>query len=260
MVVKLNNFIYGRRVKVLTDHKPILDIIKKCLNKVSARSQRMLLKLLKYSITIEYVYSAKVFVSDTLSTFHISDKVKNDLDIKDVIHTVEKYFMDKKKKKKYLKKTTLDDVELKKVTLYYDPGWLKNINRLKKTKLKDFYKIKKVININDNLVYFNNKIVVHKSLRPKFIRSLHESHLKLKKTRSVSRDIIYWPKIIGDIEKKINNCKTCMKYRKSNVKWLLHSHKVPALAFNKIALDILELNRKYYLFLVDYMPTWLKIN
>lgn len=67
----------------------------------------------------------------------------------------------------------MDDVELKKVTLYNDPGRPKNINRLKETKLKDFYKIKEVINIDDNLVYFNNKIVVPKFLRPKFIKSLH---------------------------------------------------------------------------------------
>lgn len=71
---------------------------------MSAKLQRMLLKLLKYSITIEYVYSAKMFVADTLSTFHISDKVKDDPDMKDVVHTVEKYSMGKKEKNKYLKK------------------------------------------------------------------------------------------------------------------------------------------------------------
>lgn len=58
-------------------------------------------------------------------------------------------------------------------------NWPKNINRLKKTELKHFYKIKEEISFDDNLVYFNNKIVIPKSLRPMFIKTLHGHELDM---------------------------------------------------------------------------------
>lgn len=139
---KLHNFIYGKKVKILTDHKPLLEVVKKDLNKVSARLQRMLLKLLKYNITLEYLPGPKMFVADTLSKFHISDKVIDDPDMKDVVHTVEKYFIGMEEQKEMIKKATVDDADLKKVTLYCELGWPKNVNRIEEAKLKYFYKIK----------------------------------------------------------------------------------------------------------------------
>jgi len=118
----LHNFIYGRKVKILTDHKPLLGVIKKDLNKVFARLQRMLLKFLKYNITLEYLPGPKMFVADTLSRFHISDKVKDDTDMKDVVLIVEKYFIGMEEQKEIIKKATVDDADLKKVILYCEIG------------------------------------------------------------------------------------------------------------------------------------------
>lgn len=52
---KYHNLVYGLRVKIESDHKPLLSIVKKPIHKISPRLQRMLLKLEKYDFEIMYV-------------------------------------------------------------------------------------------------------------------------------------------------------------------------------------------------------------
>jgi hypothetical protein len=53
---KFHQYIYGFDVEVLTDHKPLVSIIKKEINKIhSSRLQRMRLKLVKYKLNVKYL-------------------------------------------------------------------------------------------------------------------------------------------------------------------------------------------------------------
>ena len=64
---KIHNYIYGFQIKVQTDHKPLESIVKKALHKISPPLQRMLLKLQKYYLIINYVKGKDLQVADALS-------------------------------------------------------------------------------------------------------------------------------------------------------------------------------------------------
>ena len=51
---KFEQYVYGRQVKVETDHKPIESIMKKNLLSAPKRLQRMLLRLQKYQLEVTY--------------------------------------------------------------------------------------------------------------------------------------------------------------------------------------------------------------
>ena len=70
---KFHQYIYGFLTKVQTDHKPLESIVKKSLHKVSPRMQRMLLKLQKYDLSVNYVKGKELHVADTLSRAQLSD-------------------------------------------------------------------------------------------------------------------------------------------------------------------------------------------
>lgn len=75
--------------------------------------------------------------------------------------------------------------------LFIEFGWAHNINKFD-PESKHFNKIKEYLSKGkDELIYFNNKIIISKSLRKTLIKTLHESHLGLEKTKSVAREIIY---------------------------------------------------------------------
>lgn len=60
-VTRFNNYIYGKKVTVETDHQPLITIFNKPLNKCPARLQRMLLHLQKYDLVVKYKPGKNLF-------------------------------------------------------------------------------------------------------------------------------------------------------------------------------------------------------
>ncbi|GFV00906.1 retrovirus-related Pol polyprotein from transposon 412 [Trichonephila clavipes] len=62
-----NYYTYGRTATVQTDHKPTLGLSKKPYDTISPRLQRMLLRLNKCNIQLEYVPGKNLVIADALS-------------------------------------------------------------------------------------------------------------------------------------------------------------------------------------------------
>ncbi|GFU55586.1 retrovirus-related Pol polyprotein from transposon 17.6 [Trichonephila clavipes] len=101
---KYHNFVYGRKVVVQSDHKPLMAIVKKPMHKISSRMQRMILKLLKYDFEINYVPGNQMFLADTLSrAFPVSETVRDDTEMLNIVHAISKHLpMSEKRQKKKL--------------------------------------------------------------------------------------------------------------------------------------------------------------
>ena len=64
---RFQTYLYGRQLKVLTDHKPLVMISQKNLSSAPLRLQRLLLKLQEYDYTLEYLKGSEMTIADTLS-------------------------------------------------------------------------------------------------------------------------------------------------------------------------------------------------
>ena len=86
-----HQYIYGQRVTVESDHKPLENIATKQLGAAPPRLQRMLLQSTKYDIYIIHVPGKKIPVADTLSR-QVSTKGEEDneefKDIQAQIHCI----------------------------------------------------------------------------------------------------------------------------------------------------------------------------
>lgn len=67
---KFHFFTYGRKVKTINDHKPLLGIMNKEIHKIqSSKLQRIRLKLLNYDIDLEYAPGKTIHIADYLSRY-----------------------------------------------------------------------------------------------------------------------------------------------------------------------------------------------
>jgi tyrosine-protein phosphatase YwqE len=69
---KFHNLIYGLKVNVQTDHKPLVSLFQKPISKIgSSRLQRLRLKVLKYALDVQYIPGKQMYVADLLSRDYI---------------------------------------------------------------------------------------------------------------------------------------------------------------------------------------------
>ncbi|GFS36678.1 transposon Tf2-6 polyprotein [Nephila pilipes] len=162
---KYHSFVYGRKVAVQSDHKPLFAIVKKPMHKMSSRMQRMILKLLIYDFEINYVPGNQMFLADTLSrVFPVNETVRDDPEMLNIVHTVSKHLPMSEKRLAQFKKETELYPELKIVVKYIKEGWPKSYKSVDNS-VKTYYKIKNNLYIQEGLLFSNEKLIVPYSLR-----------------------------------------------------------------------------------------------
>lgn len=112
-----------------------------------------------------------------------------------------------------------------KVLTYRKKGWPK----VCKTdgELKHYWKLRNEIMINNELLYYETRILVPKSLRKYIIYQLHETHLGITKTKARAKQLFYFPGINSQIENYILSCPICLKFSKSKIKEPMLTHDIP---------------------------------
>ena len=66
-----HQYVYGRRVTLWTDHKPLEMIAKKPLAAAPKRLQRLLMRLMQYDVEIKYRRGPEMYLADTLSRAYL---------------------------------------------------------------------------------------------------------------------------------------------------------------------------------------------
>ena len=68
---RYHQFTYGRRVMVESDHKPQETIFSKPLASAPKRLQKMLMRLQRYDLIIQYKKGKEMYLADTLSCHYL---------------------------------------------------------------------------------------------------------------------------------------------------------------------------------------------
>lgn len=258
---KFHNYIYGHNdITIHTDHMPLTSIINKSFDEIqNNRIKRLRLKLIIYNFKLKYIPGKKNVIGDFLSRCNIETKEEEDLTMRDVVHSVGvKSIKFSVEKLEQFQKETNEDKNLRLIKEYYYNGWPKRIEEIH-NELKHLIKIKNDIEIEDELVYYNRRLIVPKKLRKNILRLLHETHLGFIKISKIAKELFYWPAITADMKSFISECKICNKYAKSQQRKTIINHQIPELPFNKVGIDIAEYEGKNYLILVDYFSKWLEV-
>lgn len=259
---KFHYYIYGRQVKVLTDHKPLVSLMNKHVaNIVSPRLQRLKLKVLKYDLLVEYLPGKSMFVADLLSRDYLKDSSDRcDEFVNEVVHCVGLYtnVLISDRKKQLIEVATKEDEILQEVINYMYHGWPKNKNNLS-DRARLYYKLKDDLCVENGLLFLNERVVIPTKIRKEILNDLHVGHFGIEKTKSRARQVVYWPGLNNEIENLVSQCLICEKFKPKNVKESLMPHEIPDLPFQKVAVDLFDYAGDSYLVLVDYLSKWLEV-
>ncbi|KAL1460274.1 hypothetical protein WDU94_012195 [Cyamophila willieti] len=256
---KYHHYIYGKKVRVQTDHLPLVSIFNKNLcNVPSSRLQRMKLQLAKYDLCVEYLPGKSMHVADLLSRNFLPEQYNQEITIEGEICSLEsETLLDLKQ----LAEETEKDVNLSLIVNYCKIGWPKNKHDLPDNSLvRHFWKLRNEIMLGEkNILFYQDRVVVPESVKTKALNMVHSGHLGIAKTRARANQIMYWLNMSSDIENKISSCLVCEKYKNSNQKETLIPSDVPDYPFQVVNIDILTYRNQDFLVLVDSYSKWIEI-
>ena len=261
---KFAHYVYGQLVTVQSDHKPLESVFKKSITATISRLQRMLLRLLKFQLRVDYLPGKSMYITDTLSCAHLTEPLtRSDCELSDdielTVHTVLHKTSISNTTLEEIREATSTDATLTELHALIANGFPSETSSLS-SELKAYQKLVADMHEVDGLLVHNNKVIIPLSLRPKMLSIIHEGYLRMEKCKLLARQSLYWPGLTRDIEEFIRKCSTCNKYRRKQQQEPLFPHPVPHCPWQKLGADIFSLRNKDYLLIVHYYSKYPEIS
>ncbi len=123
---KFSQYLYGKTVRVQSDHKPLETVFKKPLQKAPPRLQRMLMKLQPYDLQVSYKPGKELKIADALSRAFLEEETEQLLDRDLEVHQLSECLPMSEEKFRAVKEATVAaDKELQMVMAAVKTGWPK---------------------------------------------------------------------------------------------------------------------------------------
>lgn len=206
-----------------------------------------------YDFELTFLAGKYLHVADFVSRNF--DKDNSTPEIKDLNMVIHSLNISTNMKKSLIEETK-KDASLNDLKNFINNGW--PIKKKIPDALQFYWKLRNDIYLQDEIIFYNERIIVPTSMRSEILSKLHQ-HLGIEKTKARGRSLVFWPRITQAIENKISGCEICQKYRNANIKQPLILHEVPAIPFFKICMDIFEFGSKNYLVVTDYFSKYINV-
>jgi len=247
---RFHYFIYGKHCTVETDHKPLESIFKKKLTSCPPRLQRLVLRALKYDVTVTYVKGANVPIADALSRVTPQKEPTVGELPRINVHCVTRNLPASPTKLQQVREETARDstMSLLKETAF--KGWPDRKAECP-TVLHEYWNYREEITIEDGLLLKQDRIIVPLKLRADVLSAIHQGHLGIEKCLLRARTCVFWPGITKDITCLVEHCDPCQKHQRKNQKEPILQPDVPTRPWETLSSDLFEFRGKQYLLIAD---------
>ena len=133
-------------------------------------------------------------------------------------------------------------------------GWPKKQSAIPSS-IVPYWTVMNFLTIHNNLLLYNNRIVVPLSLQNETLQKLHEGHQGIEKCRMRTRSSVWWPGITEQVSRMIQQCPVCTKEAQPRREPLLPSP-LPQYPWHTVGTDLFELKGNHYLAIVDYFSRY----
>ncbi|KAI4900308.1 hypothetical protein NFI96_009493 [Prochilodus magdalenae] len=256
---RFHEYMYGRRVIVESDHKPLEAILRKPLAAAPPRLQRMILQLQRYDIHIIHRPGKEIPVADTLSRKsieHHDSGITEGLEAQ--VHTLISNVPVSKNKLQEIREATAQDTQLTTLRNITKSGWPDERKKCP-LNIQEFWNHRDEIVEIDGILFKGEKIIIPHTLRADMIHRIHTGHMGIEKSKSRARDILFWPGMGKQIEASVAQCDICQERRSSNTKEPLLSHAIPERPWQVVGTDLLEWNSQDFVIIADYYSRYFEI-
>jgi hypothetical protein len=250
---RLHNYIYGGKITIMTDHKPLVSMFHRPVHLSSVRQQRLILKIHEYDVRLEYLKGKNNCIADALSRLPIDSEKPHDIDpdITIPVHAITSTVNATETRLDRVRKATSSNATMNQLAQCILHGWPTH-RHLANSHTNEYWNYKDELSVEDGLLYKGDRLIIPDSERKKFITDLHIGHLGEEKTLLRARQLVCWPNMTEDLRAAVRECPTCQTDRPSVQKEPMLPHDIPSKPWEKLGIDFFEWNGTQHLLVADY--------
>ena len=266
---RFERYVYGNKLVVETDHKPLIPIHKKSLLSAPKRLQRMLLRTQKFMYEIVYKPGKEMVLADTLSRA-VPAGLKGKPEEKEEIFqtSVEKeiesinmafHIAVSPERLEELQNATKTDSNLQRLISIVLEGWPEERSELP-VPLQAYFPFREEISLQNGLLFKGERIIVPEGMQNQVADQLHQAHQGIQSCLRRAREVVYWPGMAEQISELVGKCSTCQTFQAAQAKEPMISHPIPNLPWQYLASDLFDCAGKSYMVLVDYYSDFFEVD
>ena len=260
-VERFSQFLLGMDFVIETDHKPLIPLLStKDITSMPPRIQRFRLRLMRFNPEVVHVPGKNQITADALSRAPVGRPTPADIHFVGATAEMGRQAIQalpaSSQKLQAVRQAQKADSVLTEVREYCVRGWpgFVPVNPI----LQPYWQDRHRLTIIDDLLLYDDRLVIPQSMRLEMLERLHEGHMGVTKCRSLASSSIWWPSIGAAIEEMVSRCSTCAKHRPEKREPLLPSE-FPDRPWERLGMDLFELKGEMYLLAVDYYSRWIEV-
>ena len=263
-VKRFHKFVYGRKFKLVSDHKPLIYILKenKSIPEMGAsRIVRWAITLASYQYEIQWRPTQKHCNADLCSRFPVEsdsdDSWDTDQEVSEVFYNT---FGDKPViNYKSISRFTDQDSILSKVRRFTQEGWDEKYVT-GKDEFLPYYSRRHELTVEKGCILWGVRVIVPAKLRRDVLDLLHCTHQGVVAVKAVARSYVWWPKMNQDIERVTRECSACQDSRNKPPKSTPHPWTPTKRPWERIHADFCgPVNNNNFLIIVDVHTKWIEV-
>ncbi|XP_055585053.1 uncharacterized protein K02A2.6-like [Uranotaenia lowii] len=244
---RFHQYIYGKALKVETDHKPLESIFRKPLDRAPPRLRRIRLEVAQYNPQVVYVKGKNIPIPDILSR-DVAHSIEPEAEEEQLeVHLVLQMSKDSCKELRYHTESDSETRLLKEVILRGWPDLKEDVS----LELKKYWCFRDELAVYDGLVFKSNQVVVPLGLRKKMLNAIHSGHSGIQSCIRRAKQVVFWVNMNTDIQNLVEGCSICQRHQRCNTKSTIASKDVPELPFERVASDLFHFRGADYVVIVD---------
>ena len=229
------HYLIGCRFTIKCDNRVVTYI----QDKHDFKNKKLLnwaLALSEFDMDIVHIPSKNNAISDYLSRMHAIANVASVVDVSTQNNDVNNELMTEQQQDKCCKAAC---------------EYIVNKEDFDVSRLGPLKQYRKMLNIQDGVLHWKNKVVVPETLRGKILFLCHDhptsGHYAIQRTLERFKEKFFWPKALVDVENWVKSCKEC------------NSYNIPRPGYVKCKLQPIESDSRFQLVCYDlagpFMPT-----
>ncbi|XP_055716586.1 uncharacterized protein K02A2.6-like isoform X1 [Phlebotomus papatasi] len=255
---KFYKYVFGHKVIVYSDHKPLKDLFNpkgSGPSVASGRVARWNIFLSTFEYEIQFREGKKNANADALSRLPMSEEGIEDDAIDEFVSINTVREMSEPISSKEIRRVLKKEKILREVLRETQQGW--KVNQKLSPEMKYFFRLRQSLSSEDGLLFYGARVVIPSKLQRKMLEYLHEGHLGIVQMKALARSYVWWKHIDKDIENWVKECPQCSQKNPSKVK--VNVPWVPTKSpFERVHIDFCDVAGKKIILLIDTYSKWIE--